>query len=151
MSLRAVLAVVFVTLLSACGGGGSSAPAPAPSPTPIPYVPEEEPTPRNPAGRVTTQVTATCQLSTVDAVINASFRATVAGPDTQLRRVRLLLNNKTADDSGDIYVKDFEKTVTLHVSPGSNYSLVVSTIATNAIGPYLMNIVRCPAAPGVGA
>ena len=51
------------------GGGGDAKreATPTPSPTAVPYVPDEEPTPRNPSGRVTTQVMATCQLGVVGA------------------------------------------------------------------------------------
>jgi hypothetical protein len=148
---------VFTTLLCACSGGGESkgilhsTATPTPQATPKAYVPDEEPTPANPAGRVTTQVNATCRLSIVDAVISASYRASVVGPNANLRRVRLLLNNKLADDSGDIFVSSFEKAVTLHVAAGTNYSLIVSYIATNAVGPQIINVVRCPVSPGPGA
>jgi hypothetical protein len=153
--LRIGLALLLAIALCACSSGGglkhAAAPTQTPAPTAIPYEPDEEPTPRIPSGRVTTQIQATCSLSAVDAEISAYFRATVAGPNTQLRRVRLMLNNKMADDSGDIYVTSFEKNVTLHVSPGSNYSLVVSYVATNAVGPHVLSVVRCPQGPGPAA
>ena len=157
--MQLALVLTFAALLlCACGGGGGESkrsilePAtPQVSATPKPYVPDEEPTPSNPAGRVTTQVTATCRLSIVDAEISASYRANVVGPNSNLRRVRLMLNNKLADDSGDIYVTSFEKNVTLHVASGTNYSLIVSYIATNATGPQILNVVRCPMSPGPGA
>ena len=157
MSIRLALALTFAALLCACGSGGESKhsvlePAtPQVSATAKAYVSDEEPTPSNPTGRVTTQITATCRLSVVDAEINASYRANVVGPNSNLRRVRLLINNKLADDSGDIYVTSFEKNVTLHVSSGTNYSLIVSYIATNATGPQILNVVRCPTSPGPGA
>jgi hypothetical protein len=147
---------VLVTLCCACGGSGRSVlapatPAPSPQPTVKPYVRDEEPPPRIATGRVTTQVVASCSLSTVDAVIRASYRADVAGPDTVLRNVRLMLNNKPADDSGDIYATSYEKDVMLHVASGANYTLIVTYIATNAVGPQIVNIVGCPKAPGAGA
>ena len=149
-------AVTLAALLCACGGGsGRNVLEPTPvatvQPTLKPFVPEDQPTPGTPAGRVTTQINATCSLSVVDAVIKASFKANVVGPDATLRRVRLMLNNKLADDSGDVYVTSYEKAVELHVSSGSSYSLAVTYIATNAIGPQLLNVVRCPASPGAGA
>jgi len=149
-----VAALATVALLCACGGSGRSVLEPAtptPQPTVKPFVPDDEPTPGNPAGRVTTQITASCSLSIVDSVISASFKANVAGKDASLRRVRLMLNNKLADDSGDIFVTSYERDVQVHVASGSNYSLNVTYIATNAIGPQILNVVRCPASPGAGA
>jgi hypothetical protein len=157
VSLRITAVLALAGLLCACSGGGESngilhtTVTPVPQATPKAYVPDEEPTPVNPAGRVTTQINATCRLSVVDAVISASYRASVVGPNTSLRRVRLLLNNKLADDSGDIFTATFEKDVTLHVAAGTNYSLIVTYIATNAIGPQILNVVRCPMSPGPGA
>jgi hypothetical protein len=149
-------ALILAALLCACGGGGSEpgpspTATPSPQPAPRPYVPEEEPTPGIPTGRVTTQIKVTCSLSIVDAVISASYSANVAGRDSTLRRVRLMLNNKLADDSGDIYVTSFEKEVQLHVASGSNYSLMILYTATNATGPQFLNIVTCPKSPGAGA
>jgi hypothetical protein len=151
--MRLALALTLATLLYACGGSGELEPSVAetatpPAATPKPYVREEEPTPSRPTGRVTTQITATCRLSVVDAEISASYRASVVGPNSNLRRVRLLLNDKLADDSGDIYVTSFEKDVKLHVASGTNYSLIIQYIATNAIGPQILNVVRCPTSPG---
>ena len=152
--MRLALALTLAALLCSCVNGGESKRSivepgtPEASVTPKPYVPDEEPTPSRPTGRVTTQITATCRLSVVDAEISASYRASVAGPNSNLRRVRLLLNNKLADDSGDIYATSFEKDVKLHVASGTNYSLVIQYIATNAIGPQILNVVRCPTAPG---
>jgi len=156
VSIRIGLALVLAALFSAaCGGDGKGSllapPTPAVTQAPKPYVPDEEPTPSNPQGRVTTQVVATCRLAAVDAEISANYKATVVGPESNLKRVRLLLNNKLAADSGDILSKDFEANVTLHVSSGSSYNLVVTAIATNAIGPHIINIVRCPPSPGPGA
>jgi hypothetical protein len=156
VGLKAGVLVALLTLLgAACGGDGKGSPLSAPAAvatqTPVPYVPEEEPTPSGPQGRVTTQVTATCRLSTVDAEISANYKASVVGPNSNLRRVRLLLNNKLADDSGDIFAKDYEANVKLHVSSGTNYSLIVTYIVTNAIGPQILNVVRCPMSPGPGA
>jgi hypothetical protein len=152
--MRLALALTLGAFLCACGGGGESerglleTATPQPAATPRPYVPVEEPTPSRPTGRVTTQITATCRLSVVDAEISASYRASVAGPNSNLRRVRLLLNDKLADDSGDIYATSFEKDVTLHVASGMNYSLIIQYIATNATGPQILNVVRCPTSPG---
>jgi hypothetical protein len=148
--------LTLAALLCACGGGGSGrsvlAPAIAtPQATPKVFVLDEEPTPGIPTGRVTTQMTATCSFSEVDSVISARYRANVVGKDSTLRRVRLMLNNKLADDSGDIYDTSFEKDIKLHVASGSNYSLIITYIATNAIGPQILNVVRCPPAPGTGA
>jgi hypothetical protein len=157
VSLRlTAAALTLAALLYACGGGGSGrgvlAPAtPSPQATPKVFVPDEEPTPGIPTGRVTTQMTATCSFSEVDSVISAKYRANVVGKDSSLRRVRLMLNNKVADDSGDIYETSFEKDIKLHVASGSNYSLIITYIATNAIGPQILNVVRCPATPGTGA
>lgn len=158
MSFRlTAVALTLAALLCACGGGGGSqrsvlTPAtPTLQATPKVFVPDEEPTPGIPTGRVTTQMTATCSFSEIDSVISARYRANVVGKDTTLRRVRLMLNNKLADDSGDIYETSFEKDVKLHVASGSNYSLIITYIAANAIGPQILNVVRCPAAPGTGA
>jgi hypothetical protein len=142
-------------LLCACGGdpqGSILNPGtPAPPATPKPYVPDEEPTPGIPAGRVTTQIAASCRLSAVDAEISASYRANVIGPNANLTRVRLMLNNKLADDSGEILTTSFERDVKLHVASGSNYTLVVTYLATNAAGPQILSIVRCPPSPGPAA
>ena len=141
----------------ACGGSGprqnpfEPSKTPTAETTPNPYVPDEEPAPLGPPGRITTQVQATCRLSTVDAQIDAVYRAVLTGPNGNLRRVRLLVNNKLADDSGEIFTNNYERTVTLHVSSGANYTLTVSAYAINATGPQLINIVRCPASPGPGA
>ena len=156
MGLKAGVLVALLTLLgAACGADGKGSPLAPPTAvatqTPLPYVPDEEPTPAGPQGRVTTQVTATCRLSTVDSEISAYYKATVVGPNSNLRRVRLLLNNKLADDSGDIFAKDYEANVKLLVSSGANYSLVVTYIVTNAVGPQLLNVERCPMSPGPGA
>src|SRR5436190_19999269 len=154
--MRLALALTLAALLCACGGGGGAKhgilePAtPVPIATVKPYVQDVEPSPSSPAGRVTTQITASCSLSVVDAIISASYRANVVGTNSNLRRVRLMLNNKLADDSGDIYVTSFEKDVTLHVAPGAGYSLMIAYIATNATGPQFLNVVRCPPSPGPG-
>jgi hypothetical protein len=150
--MRLALALTLAALLYACGGESErhsvETATPQPSVTPKPYVPPEEPPPSRPTGRVTTQITATCRLSIVDAEISASYRASVVGPNSNLRRVRLLLNDKLADDSGDIYATSFEKEVKLHVASGTNYSLIIQYIATNATGPQILNVVRCPTSPG---
>ena len=152
MAPRILLTLALSVLLIACAGDDRasllSPPTPAATQTPVPYVPDEEPTPAGPPGRVATQVVASCRLSTVDAEINASYKASVVGPNSNLRRVRLLINNKLADDSGEIFAKEYEANVTLHVQAGSNYNLVVSYFVTNASGPQVLNIVRCPPSPG---
>ena len=142
-------------ILVGCGGGEGSGirtpagkPTPEASATPLPYTPEPEPTPAGPPGRVATTVRAVCRLSFIDAEIAAVYSATVYGPSSRLKRVRLLLNNKVAEDSGDIFTTSYENTVVLHVSPGASYSLSVAVSATNATGPTTLNVVRCPASSG---
>ena len=141
--------------LLACGGGEGSGiralaakPTPEASASPLPYTPEPEPTAAGPPGRVATTVQAICRLSLIDAEIAAVYNATVSGPSSSLKRVRLLLNNKVAEDSGDIFTTSYENTVVLHVTPGANYSLSVAVSATNATGPSILNVVRCPASSG---
>jgi hypothetical protein len=158
VSFRVILAVfAFSALLCACGGGDAknvlepATPTATVQPTLKPFVPDEEPAPGPPTGRVTTQLVANCSLSTIGSVITANYRANVVGPNSTLRRVRLMINNKLADDSGDIFATSFERDVKLNVASGSNYSLIITYIATNAAGPQILNIVRCPAAPGTGA
>jgi hypothetical protein len=147
-------ALALAALLIGCSiGGGSvpSTPTPQTTATPLPFAPDEDPTPAGPRGRVTTQVDASCRLAIVDAEISAVYRASVTGVNSRLRRVRLLINNKLADDSGDIFATSYEGAATLHVSSGANYSLTVSVIATNATAPLILHVVRCPASPGPGA
>jgi hypothetical protein len=151
------LACALIALATACGGGGesileqkptseaTSAPRENPRATPTSI-----PTPAGPPGRVTTTVTAVCRLGETDAVVYITYRAQAIG-NTTLHGVRLLVNNKLADDSGELFEMSYEKSITVHVLPGKQYTFSVAVTAPNALAAQFANVVRCPqnAGPGV--
>ena len=160
MRLLLVIIAALAVLATACGSGKESilqdipvakatvtttdtsdAP-PARTPTPLP-------TPAGPPGRVATNVTAICRLGDTDAIIYVTYRAQAIG--TQMHRVRLMLNDKVMDDSGDIYDTNFEKVTTVHVVSGKRYTLTLDVSAPNAFIPQVANIVGCPRNTGPSA
>jgi hypothetical protein len=152
------LACALTALVTACGGGSdqgileksatseaTTAPRENPRGTPTPIA-----TPAGPPGRVTTSVTAVCRLGITDAIVYVTYRAQAAG-NTTLRSVRLMVNNKLADESGEIFDMSFEKDTMVHVTPGKQYTFTVLVTAPNSVGPQFANVVRCPQNAGPGA
>ena len=162
MKALLVLIAALAVLAAACGGSdskktilrdipaarvtptvtASSDAVPTRTPTPVP-------TPAGPPGRVATNVTAICRLGDTDAIIYVTYRAQAIG--TQMHRVRLMLNDKVMDDSGEIYDTNFDKVATIHVVSGKRYTLTVDVSAPNAFIPQIANIVGCPRNAGPAA
>jgi hypothetical protein len=153
-----ILVCTLAAFATACGGGSKQSVLDTKStsettsePTPRPRgTPTQVPTPLGPPGRVTTSVQAVCRLGITDAVVYVTYRAEAAG-NTVLRGVRLMINNKLADESGDIYDTSFEKNAIIHVSPGKQYTFSVTVTAPNALAAQFANVVRCPQNAGPGA
>ncbi len=160
MRALVIVLVAIALLAAACGGRGKQnsllqneiptqvAAGDAPERTQL-VTPTAVPTRSAPPGRVATNVTAVCRLGQTDAIIYVTYRAQAVG--TEIHRMRLMVNNKVADDTGDIYETSFERVATVHVVSGKRYSLTVSVDAPNAFIPQIANIVGCPGNPGPAA
>jgi hypothetical protein len=132
-----------------CALSASPAATVTPEPTatlpPVP-TPEPSPTPTGPSAvRTTLQVT--CQLGILGAELVISYNARVEGP-AYLRRVRVMVNGAARDDSGAIYEKLYVRELRVGAAPGRSHSVQLAIEAPDAAVPTLLQVVRCPGAPG---
>ncbi len=145
-----VAVLVLSVVLTACGGSSVEKAVPAPSPsaaaTPAPPVTPEAI--ESGPGRVRATIEATCRAGPgpSQAEITVRYSAQAEG-SARLSRVRLLFDEKLAEDSGALSQKEYVRIATISAQPGSSHSYQVIAEAPGQPPNSVRSFIACPGTP----
>ena len=138
--------LAFIGLLVTACGGAESTPPSQPTPT-VTAEPTRQPEPAEVGpGRIRAILDATYTLAIFGADVTLTYTARTEGAG-RLSRVRLIIDDKTDFDTGDLSEREVSGTRTLNVGAGSQHAFLLLADSPGSRPTTARSIVRCPSAP----
>jgi hypothetical protein len=139
--LLALALLLCAVLALGCSGDSNATAATGANPPRETPTPEPTPTPWPIAGRVFTNMQATCSLGLTGPELRVRYGAEIEG-DAEITRIRLVVDNQVREDIDHLAERTYLRETTINARPNRVELLVETRGATPT--PKTVHLVRCP-------